>query len=159
MPDAAALFARWRAEDLAYAGRDLADTAAARYAEQLEKYKREATALGVRSLGLVLGTDTNSTPRAAPRSTAPGCAADRARPARARSSSLPSVRVQLSPSRVEAHVLRGDVCGLAGPMAVDYAHAAHCDVAVMGSRGLGAFKRCGTRAAAGARIAPIAEWC
>ena len=39
-------------------------------------------------------------------------------------------------------MLRGDVCGLAGALAVDYAQQTHCDVAVLGSRGLGAFKRC-----------------
>jgi hypothetical protein len=42
---------------------------------------------------------------------------------------------------VETRVLRGDACGLAGPMAVDYAAQHGCDVAVVGSRGLGAFKR------------------
>ncbi len=51
-------------------------------------------------------------------------------------------RLGVAPSRLETHVLRADVCGLAGPLAVDYAHAANCDVAVLGSRGLGAFKRC-----------------
>ena len=38
-------------------------------------------------------------------------------------------------------MLRGDVCGLAGPLAVEYARGAGCGVAVVGSRGLGAVKR------------------
>ena len=50
-------------------------------------------------------------------------------------------RAQLPASRVETRVLRGDVCGLAGPLAVEYANAHQCDVAVLGSRGLGALQR------------------
>ena len=84
-------------DDLASAGKALADAAAARYGATLARYADEARASGARS--------------------------------------------------IETRVLRGDVAGLAGPMAVEYAAHNGCDVAVVGSRGLGAFKRCAFQAA------------
>lgn len=80
------------ADDLAVAGKALADAAATRYGATLARFADEARRGGARD--------------------------------------------------VETSVLRGDVAGLAGPLAVDYAAQHHCDVAVVGSRGLGAFKRC-----------------
>ena len=78
-------------DDLAGAGKALADAAAARYGATLARFAKEA-----RERGAIA---------------------------------------------VSTAVLRGDVAGLAGPMAVDYAASNGCDVAVVGSRGLGAFKR------------------
>ena len=79
-------------DDLAGAGKALADAAAARYGATLARFADEARERGAKA--------------------------------------------------VSTAVLRGDVAGLAGPMAVDYAATNGCDVAVVGSRGLGAFKRC-----------------
>ena len=83
---------RASADDLAGAGKALADATAARYGATLARFAEEARAGGAQA--------------------------------------------------VATAVLRGDVAGLAGPMAVDYAASHGCDVAVVGSRGLGAFKRC-----------------
>ena len=89
--DSPAAAHRALSDDLAGAGKALADAAAARYGATLARFAEEARARGA--------------------------------------------------SAVSTAVLRGDVAGLAGPMAVDYAASNGCDVAVVGSRGLGAFKR------------------
>ena len=78
-------------DDLAGAGKALADAAATRYGETLARFAEQARKGGANA--------------------------------------------------VATTVLRADVAGLAGPMAVEYAASHDCDVAVVGSRGLGAFKR------------------
>ena len=89
--DSRAAAHRALSDDLAGAGKALADAAAARYGATLARFAKEARGRGAMA--------------------------------------------------VSTAVLRGDVAGLAGPMAVEYAASNGCDVAVVGSRGLGAFKR------------------